>query len=73
MHWRQKARVRWVKEGGCNSKVFHRVANGRRNKKCIKILENEGGVVLDNIDGISKETLHFFKSFVQAPLDSLRG
>ena len=30
IHWRQKARVKWVKEGDCNSKIFHKVANGRR-------------------------------------------
>ena len=42
IHWRQKTRVKWVKEGDCNSNFFHKVANGRRNRKYIKVLEKEG-------------------------------
>ena len=60
VHWRQKARVMWVKEGDCNSKFFHRVANDSRNRMYIKILEN-GGALLDNNDSISEEILHFLK------------
>ena len=67
VHWRQKARVKWVREGDCNSKFFHKVANGRRSRKFIKILENERGLVLDNIDSISKEILHFFEKLYSSP------
>ena len=51
--------MKWVKEGDCNSKLFHNVANGRRNRKFIKILENEKGLVLNNIDSIMEEILLF--------------
>ncbi|RVX21695.1 Transposon TX1 uncharacterized 149 kDa protein [Vitis vinifera] len=61
IHWRQKARVKWVKEGDCNSKFFHKVANGRRNRKFIKVLENESGVVLNDSESIIEEILHYFE------------
>ena len=61
IHWRQKVRVKWVKEGDCNSKFFHKVANGRRNRKFIKVLENERGVVLNDSESITEEILHYFE------------
>ena len=67
VHWRQKARVKWVREGDCNSKFFHKVVNGRQNRKFIKILENDRGLVLDNIDSISEEILHFFEKLYSSP------
>ncbi|XP_071939951.1 uncharacterized protein [Coffea arabica] len=30
--WRQKARVKWLKDGDCNSKYFHAVVAERRSK-----------------------------------------
>ena len=48
-----------VIEGDCNSKLFHRVANFKCNRNYIKALENEG-IILDNIDSVSMEILHFF-------------
>ncbi|RVW15379.1 hypothetical protein CK203_082621 [Vitis vinifera] len=64
-HWRQKARVKWVKERDCNSKFFHKVANGRRNRKYIKVLENEKGLVLNNSKSIKEETLRLDSPFTE--------
>ena len=60
-YWRQKSRIKWIKEGDCNSKFFHRAANGRRNKKFIKSLVSEEGVTLSNIEIISGEIVNFFR------------
>ena len=67
IHWRQKARVKWVKEEDCNSKFFHKVANGRRNRKFIKVLENERGLVLNNVESITKEILLYFEKLYASP------
>ncbi|RVW47845.1 hypothetical protein CK203_092926 [Vitis vinifera] len=66
-HWRQKAKVKWVKEGDCNSKFYHKVANGRRNRKYIKELENERGLVLKNAESITEEILHYFEKLYTNP------
>ncbi|KAL6328062.1 hypothetical protein AAG906_033333 [Vitis piasezkii] len=67
IHWRQKAKVKWVKEGDCNSKFYHKVANGRRNRKYIKELENERGLVLKNAESITEEILHYFEKLYTSP------
>ena len=67
IHWRQKARVKWVKEGDCNSKFFHKMANGRQNRKFIKVLENERGLVLNNSKSIIEEILLYFEKLYASP------
>ena len=59
--------MKWVKEGDCNSKFFHKVANGRRNRKFIKVLENERGLVLDNSESIKEEILRYFEKLYTSP------
>ncbi|RVW47111.1 hypothetical protein CK203_105487 [Vitis vinifera] len=71
IHWRQKAKVKWVKEGDCNSKFYHKVANGRRNRKYIKELENERGLVLKNAESITEEIYITLRSFTQILQESL--
>ena len=39
------------------------MANGRRNRKYIKVLENERGLVLNNSESIKEEILYFEKLY----------
>ena len=59
--------MKWVKEGDYNSKFFHKVANDRRNRKFIKVLENERGLVLNNAESITKEILLYFEKLYASP------
>ncbi|WKA09802.1 hypothetical protein VitviT2T_027421 [Vitis vinifera] len=67
VQWRQKSRVKWIKEGDCNSKFFHRVATGRRSRKFIKSLISEMGETLNNIEIISEEIVNFFGNLYSKP------
>ncbi|RVW19678.1 Structural maintenance of chromosomes protein 3, partial [Vitis vinifera] len=67
VQWRQKSRVKWIKEGDCNSKFFHRVATGRRSRKFIKSLISERGETLNNIEVISEEIVNFFGNLYSKP------
>lgn len=73
VYWRQKARVKWVKERDCSSKFSHRVANGKRNMKFIKYLDNEERATLDNLKNIYEEIVGLFGKLYASPLgDSWR-
>ncbi|RVW27818.1 hypothetical protein CK203_107068 [Vitis vinifera] len=67
VQWKQKSKVKWIKEGECNSKFFHRVAIGRRSRKFIKSLISERGETLSNIEVISEEIVNFFGKLYSKP------
>ncbi|RVW45115.1 hypothetical protein CK203_067465 [Vitis vinifera] len=65
--WDSKKMKQRGSDGDCNSKFFHKVANGRRNRNFIKFLENERGLVLDNSKSITEEILLYFKKLYSSP------
>lgn len=42
--WNRKAKIKWVKEGDCNTSFFHRVASCRKSKNHIGSLLLESGL-----------------------------
>ncbi|MQL77248.1 hypothetical protein Taro_009656 [Colocasia esculenta] len=62
--WRQKSRLKWLKEGDGNTKFFHGYANSRRRKSIISQINNDEGDPVDNKDDIaSLFVAHFSKAF----------
>ena len=43
------------------------MANGRRNRKFIKFLENKRGLVLNNSESITEEILLYFEKLYSSP------
>jgi mannosylglycoprotein endo-beta-mannosidase len=56
---RQRSRLRWLKEGDANSKLFHAVANGRRAKKIIPAIRVGDRIFTDQ----SEKEESFFQSY----------
>jgi hypothetical protein len=44
---RQRSRVRWLQEGDANTKLFHAIANGRRNKNFIPSVRVGDEIITD--------------------------
>jgi len=57
---RQKARVKWLKEGDNNSNYFHRLINHRRRQNVIQGLLIDGVWVHDP-SSVKNAALHYFK------------
>jgi hypothetical protein len=44
--WAQRAKVKYIQQGGNNTKYFHLIANGKHRKKKIFQLEQDEGTIV---------------------------
>lgn len=65
-YWFQRSHQKWLLEGGCNSKYFHRIANGRKRKNTIFSLEAESGNISDPKMLLQHATDYYRALFVPA-------
>ena len=65
--WRQKSRIRWLKEGEKNTKNFHRTTIQRRMNNNITHIQNEQGAKGETHEEIESEVLKYFKQAHHEP------
>eukprot|EP00253_Pinus_taeda_P036190 PITA_36190 len=65
--WRQKSRIRWLKEGEKNTKFFHKTTVQWRMRNQISQVNNAQGVKVETQEEIEQEFLHYFKEMSQEP------
>ena len=51
-----------MSKGDCNSKFFHKVVNGRRNRNCINKLELRDGTFVEDDDATEHKIIQFFQT-----------
>jgi hypothetical protein len=64
--WRQKSRIRWLKEGDKCTKFFHQVANANRRSNTIDSLHVNGTPISDP-DAIKSHVVNFYESLFSEP------
>ena len=64
--WRQKLRIRWLKEGDKCTKFFHQVANANRRNSSIESLDVNGSATSDPTI-ISDHIVNFYDSLFTEP------
>jgi hypothetical protein len=62
--WAQRAKVKFIQEGGDNTKYFHLIANGKYRKKKIYQLEQEEGTIVGD-DNLRVYILEYYKKLLQ--------
>eukprot|EP00253_Pinus_taeda_P011111 PITA_11111 len=66
--WKQKSRIRWLKEGERNTKFFHRTTVQRRMHNNISFIQKQGGERVEKHDEIEQEFLRHLRQVHQEPL-----
>eukprot|EP00253_Pinus_taeda_P014111 PITA_14111 len=65
--WRQKSRIKWLKEGEKNTKFFHNTTVQRRMHNLISHIQNEQGERVESHEGIEENFLRYFQKVHQEP------
>ena len=64
--WAQRAKVKYIQEGGDNTKYFHLIANGKHRRKKIFQLEQDEGTIVGQ-ENLKTYISEYYKSLFGAP------
>eukprot|EP00253_Pinus_taeda_P015937 PITA_15937 len=65
--WRQKSRIKWLREGERNTKFFHQAMIHHRQRNRIFSIKNEGGERIVEQEGIEKVLMEYHKGILTEP------
>jgi hypothetical protein len=68
--WAQRAKVKYIQEGGNNTKIFHLIANGKHRRKKIFQLEQEEGTIVGQ-ENLKVYISEYYKNLFGAPSPNL--
>jgi len=60
-YWFQRAKTKFINEGDRNTKYFHRVATGRRNRKTINNIQKDNGLWVNKEEDIMSVFVNEYK------------
>ncbi|KAL8465806.1 hypothetical protein ACS0TY_035059 [Phlomoides rotata] len=61
LHWLQRSRICWMRDGDKNTKYFHKTASGRRRRNKIECITDCHGMVWDDEEEIARVFTDHFK------------
>jgi exonuclease III len=64
--WAQRAKVKYIQEGGENTKYFHLIANGKHRRKKIFQLEQDEGTIVGQ-ENLKNYITEYYKGLFGAP------
>lgn len=65
--WRQKSRIKWLREGERNTKFFHQAMIQHRQRNMILSIKNENGERIVEQEGIEKVLMEYHKEILTEP------
>ncbi|XP_027120510.1 uncharacterized protein [Coffea arabica] len=71
--WRQKAAIKWIKEGDANTSFFHAAVKQKRSSNFISRIRGNGDCWFDSIDDIKLSAGDFFSSLFTADRAACSG
>lgn len=66
LHWKQRAKVAWLKHGDRNTRYYHECANARRKKNFIDRITDTAGKLWDTPDTVEQAFVDYFMGLFQA-------
>jgi hypothetical protein len=71
IHWMQRSRANWLRQGDRNTTFVHNFASARRKKNFISKLKNNNGDWVEGTDMLKPVILDYFSNLFMSEVDSL--